>query len=81
MDRTDITADLATRLVATQFPQWADATVRLGDELSVRYGDELMQECMANVAGDIDAGAVADAGKAALNRPHEVIDRILTEQP
>ena len=186
MDRTDITADLAARLVATQFPQWADlpvtpvalngwdnTTFRLGDELSVRlpsgkgyapqvekehrwlpelarqlplpipapvargeaddlfpwpwsiyrwidgepislidvadrsefaadlvaflaalqaidladtpgFGehsqfrggpidswDELMQECMATVAGDIDVRAVTDAWNAALNRPYE----------
>lgn len=49
MDRTEITTDVAARLVAEQFPQWADLpvwpvklngwdnlTFRLGDELSVR---------------------------------------------
>lgn len=49
MDRPEITAEVATRLVAEQFPQWADlpvvpvvhngwdnTTFRLGEELSVR---------------------------------------------
>jgi aminoglycoside phosphotransferase (APT) family kinase protein len=49
MDKADITGAVAARLVATQFPQWADlevvpvaldgwdnTTFRLGDELSVR---------------------------------------------
>lgn len=49
MDRVNIDADLARRLLATQFPEWAElpvspvplsgmdnATFRLGDELSVR---------------------------------------------
>lgn len=49
MDRSDITAELAARLVAEQFPQWADlpivaaahngwdnTTFRLGDDLSIR---------------------------------------------
>ena len=49
MDKEDITPAVAARLVATQFPQWADlpvvpvaldgwdnTTFRLGDELSVR---------------------------------------------
>jgi aminoglycoside phosphotransferase (APT) family kinase protein len=49
MDRGEITADVAARLVAAQFPQWAglpvtpvtlnghdNTTFRLGDELSLR---------------------------------------------
>lgn len=49
MDRSEITAAVASRLVAAQFPQWADlpvvpitlsgwdnTTFRLGDELSIR---------------------------------------------
>jgi aminoglycoside phosphotransferase (APT) family kinase protein len=55
MHKTDITAELAARLIAAQFPQWADlpvrpvehdgwdnTTFRLGDEMSVRLpsGDE-----------------------------------------
>ena len=49
MDRTDITAELAARLVASQFPEWADLaiypvdvpgwdniTFRLGDDKTVR---------------------------------------------
>src|SRR5207342_3970378 len=49
MEKEDITADVAARLVALQFPQWADlpvvpvaldgwdnTTFRLGDELLVR---------------------------------------------
>jgi aminoglycoside phosphotransferase (APT) family kinase protein len=49
MDRHEINVELASRLVAEQFPQWADlpvvpvalngwdnTTFRLGDELSIR---------------------------------------------
>jgi aminoglycoside phosphotransferase (APT) family kinase protein len=61
VDRTEITADVAARLVAGQFPRWADlpvvpvevngwdnTTFRLGDELSVRLPST--DGCAAQVA-------------------------------